>query len=129
MIGTAPPASASWGHCEIDYPREAIVSPYPFETAQEHYEALLAETTANGGPTVYTRTNPPPDWNGRYSRAISLAFVAKRAGGTYEAPAYVAEPPQWFFTLDQSNVDDPVAAHARVSAAFRPGDALSLLRQ
>jgi hypothetical protein len=98
MIGTAPPGSASWGHCDIDYSRAAIVSPYPFKSAQEHYEALLAETKANGGPTVYTRTTPPPDWNGRYSRAISLAFVAKRAGTTYEAPAYVAEPPQWFFT-------------------------------
>jgi hypothetical protein len=98
MIGSSPPQSASWGHCEVDYPREAIVSPYPFETAQAHYEALLAETTAKGGPTVYTRENPPPDWNGRYSRAISLAFIAKRAGRTYEAPAHLAEPPQWFFT-------------------------------
>jgi hypothetical protein len=98
LIGTAPPDSASWGHCEIDYPREAIVSPYPFATAQEHYEALLAETTAKGGPTVYTRDNPPPDWNGRYSRAVSLAFMARRDGGTYEAPAHLAEPPQWFFT-------------------------------
>ncbi len=98
LIGTSPPESASWGRCEIDYPREAIVSPYPFETAREHYEALLAETTANGGPTVYTRENPPPDWNGRYSRAVSLAFMARRAGGTYEAPAHLAEPPQWFFT-------------------------------
>jgi hypothetical protein len=98
MIGTAPPASASWGHCETDYPREAIVSPYPFKSAQEHYEALLRETTANGGPTVYTRERPPPDWNGRYSRAISLQFVAKREGSTYTAPASVAEPPQWFFT-------------------------------
>ncbi len=98
MIGNSPPESASWGHCDVDYPREAIVSPYPFATAQEHYETLLAETTARGGPTIYTRANPPPDWNGRYSRAISLAFVAKRAGSTYEAPAFVAEPPQWFFT-------------------------------
>jgi hypothetical protein len=98
MIGTAPPASASWGHCEIDYPREAIVSPYPFTTAQAHYEALRAETAASGGPTVYTRERLPPDWNGRYSRAISLQFIAKRAGETYTAPDYVAEPPQWFFT-------------------------------
>jgi hypothetical protein len=98
MIGTDPPASASWGHCEIDYPREAIVSPYPFRTAREHYEALLAETQAKGGPTVYTRANPPPDWNGRYSRAISLAFIARQEGRSYQAPAYLAEPPQWFFT-------------------------------
>ena len=98
LIGSNPPTSASWGHCDIDYPRESIVSPYPFETAQAHYEALLAETEANGGPTVYTRENPPPDWNGRYSRAISLQFVAAREGGTYEVPEYLAEPPQWFFT-------------------------------
>ena len=98
LIGSNPPRSASWGHCEIDYPREAIVSPYPFKTAQEQYEALLAETKARGGLTVYTRKNPPPDWNGRYSRAVSLRFMAARAGKTYETPAYLAEPPQWFFT-------------------------------
>ncbi len=98
LIGSKPPATASWGHCDVDYPREAIVSPYPFKTAREHYEALLAETKAKGGPTTYTREKPPPDWNGRYSRAISLQFMAMRAGKTYEAPAYVAEPPQWFFT-------------------------------
>lgn len=98
LIGSNPPASASWGHCEVDYPREAIVSPYPFKTAQEHYEALLAETRARGGPTVYTRENPPPDWNGRYSRAVSLRFIAARAGKTYATPAYLSEPPQWFFT-------------------------------
>ena len=32
-----PPASAAWGYCDRDYPREAIVSPYPFKTAQAHY--------------------------------------------------------------------------------------------
>jgi hypothetical protein len=98
LIGSAPPTSASWGHCEIDYPREGIVSPYPFTTAQQHYDALLAATEAMGGPTVYTRGNPPPAWNGRYSRAISLRFIAARDGGSYGTPAHLAEPPQWFFT-------------------------------
>jgi hypothetical protein len=98
LIGSNPPGSASWGHCSVDYPREAIVSPYPFKSAQEHYEALLEETKAKGGPTVYTRERPPPDWNGRYSRAASLEFRARRAGEPYEAPPeYLAEPPQWFF--------------------------------
>jgi hypothetical protein len=97
LIGPQPPRSASWGHCEVDYPRSAIISPYPFRTAQEHYEALLAETTARGGPTKYSRDDPPPDWNGRYSRAISLKFLAARAGETYEPPAHLREPPQWFF--------------------------------
>ena len=31
------------GRAPADYPREAIVSPYGFKTAREHYEALLAE--------------------------------------------------------------------------------------
>jgi hypothetical protein len=59
------PATAAWGHCDRDYPRAAIVSPYPFKTAQAHYEALLAETTKRGGPTKpdYAAI---ADWNGRY---------------------------------------------------------------
>ena len=36
-IGPAPPASASWGNCKIDYPRDRIVSPYSYKTAKEHY--------------------------------------------------------------------------------------------
>ena len=37
-IENSNPATAAWGHCDRDYPREAIVSPYPFKTAQEHYD-------------------------------------------------------------------------------------------
>jgi hypothetical protein len=60
------PASAPWGHCERDYPRESIVSPYPFRSAQEHYEALLAETRKRGGPRVQTQQTLPDEWNGIY---------------------------------------------------------------
>jgi hypothetical protein len=65
-IGDEPPASAAWGHCDRDYPREAIVSPYGFETAEAHYAALLAETESRGGPTEYRYATVPADWNGRY---------------------------------------------------------------
>jgi hypothetical protein len=64
-IGDDPPRTAAWGYCDRDYPREAMVSPYRFKTAQEHYEALLAETRGRGGPTVYTKATTP-DWDGRY---------------------------------------------------------------
>ena len=60
------PRNAPWGFCERDYPRSAIVSPYPFKTAQAHYEALLTETKAHGGPTQYTYATVPGDWTGRY---------------------------------------------------------------
>jgi len=66
MIGDAPPASAAWGYCDRDYPREAIVSPYSFETAQAHYEALLDETRGRGGPTEHTYATVPGEWTGRY---------------------------------------------------------------
>ncbi len=98
LIGSSPPDSASWGDCKVDFPRAGIVSPYPFKTAEAHYLALLEEAQEHGGPTLYTRTNPPPDWNGRYSRAISLKFIASREGGYYDTPSYLQEPPQWFFT-------------------------------
>ena len=66
MIGSNPPASAAWGHCDRDYPREAMVSPYKFTTAHQHYEALLAEARARGGPTEYTYATVPGEWSGRY---------------------------------------------------------------
>jgi hypothetical protein len=68
LIGDNPPASAAWGYCDRDYPRESIVSPYPFKTAQEHYEALLAETRQRGGPTQHTYATVPGEWSGVYMR-------------------------------------------------------------
>jgi len=32
--------TAAWGYCNKDYAHAAILSPYPFKTAKEHYEAL-----------------------------------------------------------------------------------------
>ena len=68
LIVDNDPATAAWGHCDRDYPRESIVSPYPFKTAQEHYEALLAETKKRGGPTEHTYATVPGEWSGRYAR-------------------------------------------------------------
>ena len=65
-IGSDPPRTAAWGYCERDYPRAAIVSPYGFATAREHYEALLAETRDRGGPTEHTYATVPGELNGRY---------------------------------------------------------------
>jgi hypothetical protein len=66
--------TAAWGYCDRDYPREAIVSPYKFKTAQAHYEALLAEAKARGGPTQQTRESLPLEWDGRYG-SISIETV------------------------------------------------------
>ena len=65
-VGSAPPGSAAWGYCDRDYPRSGILSPYAFDTARQHYEALLAETRGRGGPTRHTYATVPGEWSGRY---------------------------------------------------------------
>jgi hypothetical protein len=89
------PATAAWGHCDRDYPREAIVSPYPFETAEAHYAALLAEARAKGGPTRHT-SETLPNWNGSYTRNLNLAFaLGRRSEVDANLPESYVEPPQW----------------------------------
>jgi len=78
-IGANPPTSASWGNCSADYPREKMVSPYPYKTAKEHYEALLAQVKAKGGPTVYTKATTP-DWDGFYTRDLTASDTPGRQG-------------------------------------------------
>jgi hypothetical protein len=80
-IGEKPPTSALWGDCSKDYPREKIVSPYPYKTAEEHYEALLAAAKAKGGPTVYTKATVP-DWDGYYARDQKVDHGAEWMWGT-----------------------------------------------
>ena len=67
VAGDNPPATGAWGLCDRNYPREAIVSPYPFKTAQEHYEALLAETTKRGGANQSPTAEQLAEWTGRYA--------------------------------------------------------------
>ncbi len=67
VAGDNPPATAAWGYCDRDYPREEMVSPYGFDTAQAHYEALLEETRERGGPTEHTYATVPGEISGRYT--------------------------------------------------------------
>src|SRR5579871_2630763 len=80
-IGDHPPESASWGDCNADLARESILSPYPYKTAREHYEALLAAAKAKGGPTVYTKATTP-DWDGYYARDQRADHGAEWIWGT-----------------------------------------------
>src|SRR5580704_2362053 len=80
-IGDKPPGSAAWSDCSADYPREKIVSPYPYKTAKEHYAALMAAAKAKGGPTVYTKATTP-DWDGYYARDQQADHGAEWIWGT-----------------------------------------------
>jgi hypothetical protein len=81
MVVNGDPKTAPWGYCDRDLPRKAIVSPYPYKTAQAHYEALLAEAKAHGGPIKHTYATVPGDWSGRYG-------VDFRNGDWYASGAY-----------------------------------------
>ena len=56
-----------WGDCTLDRDVAGIESSYSYQTAEEHYEALMAEARSAGGPTVHTRETLP-NWDGRYRR-------------------------------------------------------------
>jgi len=57
----------TWGDCKEGLTAAQLKSRYPYKTAEEHYNALLAAAKANGGPTIYDRDHPPPDWDGYYN--------------------------------------------------------------
>ncbi len=60
-----------WGDCSLDRDVRNVVSPHPYNTAQDHYNALLAQAQAAGGPTTHTRESLP-DWDGWYDRGGDL---------------------------------------------------------
>src|SRR5579871_1670507 len=88
-IGKNPPTSASWGNCDQDLKRESILSPYPYKTAKEHYEALLAAAKAKGGPTIYTRATMP-DWDGYYRRDAQADHGSEWIWGVSQAPTVLS---------------------------------------
>ena len=88
LIGSDPPRTAAWGYCDRDYPRERIVSPYPFKSAKAHYEALLEDARRRGGPGKLSAAKLP-DWSGQYTRE-----KAKTAtwyyGAVLQVPTYLS---------------------------------------
>ncbi len=88
LIGDEPPRTAAWGYCDRDYPREQIISPYGFSSAKAHYEALLAETTAKGGPTQHTAATLP-QLSGRYGRQRDKR-LSWFNGATLQIPTYLS---------------------------------------
>src|SRR5262245_35618561 len=89
-----------WGNCDNDIPVSQIVSPYKYATAAQHYEALMAEAKAAGGPTKHTRQTLP-DWDGWYNRTGGLGFGGGRGGRgaapAQPAPGVRAAGPQWMY--------------------------------
>ena len=56
-----------WGDCTVGLDTSEFTSPYPYTSAQEHYEALRAAAESKGTLTTHTRATMP-DWDGWYFR-------------------------------------------------------------
>jgi hypothetical protein len=56
-----------WGDCTLDRDVARIITPHAYKTAQQHYDALMAQAVKAGGPTRHTGATLP-DWNGWYLR-------------------------------------------------------------
>ena len=97
-IGANPPASARWGDCTKDWPRENIVSPYAFARAAEHYAALQGRRAQTRRPDE-THVRDDAEMGRRLRRVF-----ARR-------PARLELRPR------DAGADVPVDPDARVSAA------------
>jgi hypothetical protein len=116
--GDNPPASATWGDCNADLKREDILSPYPYKTAKEHYNALLAAAKAKGGPTVYTKA-ALPDWDGYYARDQQADHGAEWIWGVSQAPTVLSVlTPEYQKRMVQLMYHEAVTNAPQWSASF-----------
>ena len=105
-----------WGDCNLDRPAAGMVSPYPYKTAKEHYEALMAEARAGGGPTIYTRETMP-NWDGRYGRgAPGDQWTYGRI--TQAATIVSLLTPEYQTRMTQMNYHEAVSNSQQWMAAF-----------
>ena len=116
-IGPKPPESASWGNCEDDWTRERIVSPYPYKTATEHYDALMAAAKAKGGPTVYSKADVP-DWDGYYTRDNSNRGSEWIYGASQSPTVLSLLTPQYQTYMVQTTYHEAVTNAPQWSASF-----------
>ncbi len=113
------PESAAWGDCKWDIPRDKLVSHYPYKTAKEQYDALLAEAKAKGGPTVYTK-GTIPDWDGWYTRDMQADTQAEWIWGTVtQVPTILSLlTPEYQGRMVQDNYHEAVDNAPQWEASF-----------
>src|SRR5690606_35787514 len=106
----------AWGDCGLDRDVADIASPHAYETAAEHYAALLAETEARGGPTEHTRATMP-GWDGWYSRgAREEQWIYGRNLQTATLLSLLT--PEYQTRLTQMNYHEAVSNSPQWMAAF-----------
>lgn len=113
------PESAAWGSCKWDTPRDQIVSHYPYKSAKQQYDALLAAAKAKGGPTVYTKANLP-NWDGYYRRNPYVNNTGEWLWGTVtQVPTMLSlVTPEYQARMVQMNYHETVNNAPQWNASF-----------
>jgi hypothetical protein len=106
-----------WGDCNADYPVDRIASPYPYKTAAEHYDALLAEASTTGGPTTHTRQTLP-NWDGRWRRGGGAADQWIWGRNLQTATMLSLLTPEYQKRMVQSNYHEAVSNSPQWMASF-----------
>jgi hypothetical protein len=108
------------GDCNFGTSVEEAVSPYPYETAQQHYEALRAQAAADGGVTVHTRETLP-NWDGWYFRGTPQQSPPGQwlNGGTLQTAAMLSLlTPEYQQRMTQMNYHEAVNNAPQWMASF-----------
>ena len=93
-------------------------APIPYKTAKEHYEALMAQAKAKGGPTVYTKATVP-DWDGYYARDNTADRGSEWIWGVTQAPTVLSLlTPEYQKRMVQTAYHEAVTNAPQWSASF-----------
>lgn len=125
-MGHNPPQSSAWGDCSQDYPKEKIVSPYPYKTAQEQYEALMAAAKAKGTFHAFLARADLPDWDGYYVRDMNANSQAQWFWGTVNQDPTILSllTPEYQKRMVQQGYHEAVSNAPQWSATFCMPDGL-----
>ena len=119
-MGHHPPESSAWGDCSQDYPKQNIVSPYPYKTAQEHYEALMAAAKAKGTLHSFLTRADLPEWDGYYVRDMAANNQAQWFWGTVNQDPTILSllTPEYQKRMVQQGYHEAVSNAPQWSATF-----------
>jgi hypothetical protein len=109
----------NWGDCSYGISADEIFSPWPYQTAEEHYRALMAQAEANGTLMHHDRESLP-EWDGWYFRGEGFRGPAQWTNGDILQTATMISllTPEYQERMTQMNYHEAVNNAPQWMAAF-----------